>query len=504
MWKKLVSQIKSYPLTYILLTTILVVSYLIRIYRTFDLMGFYYDQGRDALAIWDLWHKGKLFLVGPVTGLKGIFLGPFYYYLIAPLYLLGRGNPVYPAIFLAFLSTLALFFLYILGTRMHSRATGLIAATIGAFSYRIFNHSRWLSNPNPILLTSTVFLWSLWEISLGKNDARKKVFWWILSVLMLGLSLQLESASAAFYLPSLAVFTLWQRKVLNRRTLFISGLVFFATLLPQIVFDFRHDNILLNNFRALFFEEKAFRGLTSFIFEERSKYFWRVFSSTLFEGRKEYAVLFLTISFSMLAASYKKFKTLVLPLFGIFLLPPIFGYYLFQGNYGNIYEYYLSGYYLPFILFFAIGMGELWQKKLGVFLVILFFYHFFSLNLVLIRNYLSSTPQTRPIALSDEVAAVDWIFEDSFGTEFNVDVYVPPVIPYSYDYLLLWRGSEKCGRSLCGRTEQERQTVYLILEPEYKHFDRWDSWIARYKKETVLEDEKKFGNVTVQKRKRIR
>ncbi|MBI4157851.1 hypothetical protein HY502_03320, partial [Candidatus Woesebacteria bacterium] len=79
-----------------LIGLLLISAFLLRVYRVGEILGFYFDQGRDALIIWDLWHSGKLFLIGPTTGIAGIFRGPFYYYLIAPFYLLGGGDPVYP------------------------------------------------------------------------------------------------------------------------------------------------------------------------------------------------------------------------------------------------------------------------------------------------------------------------------------------------------------------------------------------------------------------------
>src|SRR3990167_8398219 len=79
----------------ILVGIILLSAFFLRVYRVNEILGFYYDQGRDALVIWDLWHNGKFFLIGPTTGIAGIFRGPFYYYLIAPLYLIGRGDPVW-------------------------------------------------------------------------------------------------------------------------------------------------------------------------------------------------------------------------------------------------------------------------------------------------------------------------------------------------------------------------------------------------------------------------
>src|SRR3990167_6005968 len=157
-----INELKFHKIVYFLLTIILVGAFFIRAYRTGDLLRFYFDQGRDALVIWKLWHEGKPFLIGPVTGLAGIFLGPFYYYLIAPFYLIGGGNPAYPAIFLAFISTLGVFMLYFLGAKFLSRETGLIAATIGSFSYFIVLAGRWLANPTPILLSSMLLLWFMW------------------------------------------------------------------------------------------------------------------------------------------------------------------------------------------------------------------------------------------------------------------------------------------------------------------------------------------------------
>src|SRR3972149_12322614 len=110
-----INELKFHKIVYFLLTIILVGAFFIRAYRTGDLLAFYFDQGRDALVIWKLWYEGKPFLIGPVTGLSGIFLGPFYYYLIAPFYLVGRGDPVYPAVFLALTTVLALIPLYVIG-----------------------------------------------------------------------------------------------------------------------------------------------------------------------------------------------------------------------------------------------------------------------------------------------------------------------------------------------------------------------------------------------------
>src|SRR3989338_282605 len=114
-------EIKSHPLAYIILMIILFSAFFIRTYRLNELLGFYYDQGRDALVIWDLWHKGKFFLVGPTTGIAGLFRGPWYYWLIAPFYLIGQGAPIWPAVFLVATSVAAVGLIYILATNIQDR-----------------------------------------------------------------------------------------------------------------------------------------------------------------------------------------------------------------------------------------------------------------------------------------------------------------------------------------------------------------------------------------------
>jgi 4-amino-4-deoxy-L-arabinose transferase-like glycosyltransferase len=505
-WKNASVEVKKHQLIYFALTLVLLGAAFVRLYRLGSLLNFYYDQGRDALVIWRLWHEGKLFLIGPITGLKGIFLGPFYYYLIAPFYLVGHGNPLYPALFLSLLSIAAVFIVYVLSKEMHSRAVGLIAATISAFSFDIFRASRWLANPTPILLSSVLFLYSLWKILTGGSQK-----WWVFAALLVGLSLQFEAASAVFYILIFIIFWLWLRnrkkglpvKLPDLKTYFYSFAAFFVTVIPQIIFNFRHENLLIKNFYDFFFQEKAFRVSINDVFMERSHYFWNVFSTKLFPGNPNYAVLFIFLSMVFLLVGRKKLKKGLLKLFLIFLGVPIVGYYLFQGNYGNIYDYYLTGYYLPFIILFSIGLSEVASRKMGFVLIILFFVAFLSTNIRLIGNYLIYGPGENVITLEDELKAVNWVFDDTEGRgKFNIDVYVPPVIPYAYDYLFLWQGSERCGRDLCGIVEESEKKLYVLYEKDLEHPNRLENWLGKYEGNTMTEKQVSYGNIIVQRRLR--
>ena len=68
-WSELRNEIASHKFIYFLLALCLLGGLFIRTYRTDQILGFYYDQGRDAMEIWELWHEGDVFLIGPTTGI---------------------------------------------------------------------------------------------------------------------------------------------------------------------------------------------------------------------------------------------------------------------------------------------------------------------------------------------------------------------------------------------------------------------------------------------------
>jgi len=485
-----------------ILITILLLALFLRVYKINSLLGFYYDQGRDALVVWDLWQQGKLFLIGPTTGLEGIFLGPFFYYLIAPFYIIGQGNPVWPAIFLAALSTLAIYVVYYIGWKAHKRVTGVFAAFISSFSYSLILAGRWLSNPTPILLTSILLLFSMWKIMILKKSSK----WWVLSSFLIGLSLHFEAASAVFYIPMFIYFIVWQRKNLpNIKHIIFSVGAFLLTLMPQVIFNFRHNNILLNNFVNAFSSE----GTISISFWEmlinKFQFFWEVYYTKIIINQPLLVFTFSLISLWFLIKSKKK-VTKVTSLLIVYIGIPLIGYILFQGNKGVLYDYYMSGYYLPLVLLFSIGMGELWGHRFGKIIVLLFFSVFMAQNYRLLNNYFHARDGETSIVLENQLKAINWIFKDGDnGKEFNVDVYVPPVIPHAYDYLLLWQGNSQCGESLCGLVkEKEVPVLYTLYEEDPPHPERLKAWLDRQKGIGGMEDEITFGEITVQRRRRYK
>jgi hypothetical protein len=512
--KDLKKEIYSHKAIYILLTLVLLGGLFMRTYRIDQTLGFYFDQGRDAKVIWDFLYNRKLFLIGPTTGIAGIFRGPFYYYLITPAYFLGGGNPVFPSVFLSLTTIIAIVVMFVLGVKIHSRAAGLVAAIIGSFSLNILFASRWLSNPTPMLLLSMVLVYVVYETlkyKYSKKTARYKDYYWPVVAFLAGSSLfHFGSSGEFFYFPALLIVFLWtlkrqgfgEKSTINFRSITHSIVAFTLTALPLILFDLRHQGILSGNIKKFFVDDGSFKVAFWDVLNERISFYYDVFSNKIFHWRRPREVWLLRVVaisfFIFLPKLIKKdgFKLLL-----TFLLSVILGLLFFQGNFGNIYDYYLTGYYFIFILLFSIVMGQIWKYRLGKIFAIVFVVIFLQWEGELGIGYIKSGvdgPET--IMFGNQKQAIEWVYQDADGIPFNVDVYVPPVIPHAYDYLFSWYG----GRVMGYEPEKDQiETLYTLYEVDSPHPERLQAWLDRQAGIGVVEAEEKFGGITVQRRKRI-
>lgn len=502
MVKKLKKEILEHKIVYFLFALTLLAGIFIRVYRTGSILGFYYDQGRDAIKIWDFWHKGDIMLVGPTTGIAGILRGPFYYYLIAPFYLLGSGNPVTPAVFLALLSMVAVGVLYYLGAKYFNRTTGLFAAIIASGSFYIMLASRWLSNPTPMLLLSVLLLWLMFLVHERKN------MWWIAIAFVVGASLfHFGSAGEVYYFLSLFIFFLWQaaRKNLpSIKIILLTALAFLFTAAPQIVFDIKSGGMLRQNIANFLVGEESFKISFWDVLGTRFKFYYDVFTSKIFHWiRPRELSLLAVVGGSFLLFFRKLWKNDYFKITFLLFASPIVGLLFFQGNFGNIYDYYLTGYYLIFVFLFAIVLGKIWELDwVGKAFIAFFFWVFISWNGMVDRyKIIAGYDGPNTVVLGNQKQAIDWIYGNAAGRQFNTDVYVPPVIPHAYNYLFTWMGTAKYGYL---PEEQQIDLLYTLYESDPPHPERLQEWLDRQAGIGKIEEEQVFGGITVQRRTRLK
>ena len=486
---------------YLFIVFILVLGFVFRVYRIDKLLGFYYDQGRDALVVWDFIHKGRFFLIGPTTGIEGVFRGPWYYWLITPFYWLGKGNPVYPSVFLSLTTVIAVYLLFLMAKEIGGKIGGLTAVIIGSISFYFVTSSRWLSNPTPMYLISMLFVWSLFKIIDRKKWA------WVLAMFMAGMAMQFGSAAEVFYIPFLIIFALLNRdKIASFKLMLLGFLSFVSAFLPQIIFDIRHHGVLLSAIRKFLFEEGSFKLSFWQMVKLRTSFYLDTFSSLIWSDKDIIVWVVLGITLLMAFVKWREIlKNRKIQALLILLFSPLIGMFFFQGNEGNVYGYYFTGYFFIFVLIFSYLISLFSRYKLGRILVFLFLLLFLNRNITRVKGYINSgVDGESAIALGNQIQAIDWIIKDADGREFNVDVYVPPVIPYAYDYLFLWQTSKKCGENMCGLIKDRRvDNLYTLYEIDPPHPERLDAWLERQKGIGFIEKEKVFGGITIQKRKRL-
>jgi 4-amino-4-deoxy-L-arabinose transferase-like glycosyltransferase len=199
------------------------------------------DEGRDALVVWEMLH-GDLTLLGPTSSVGGFFLGPIYYYLMAPFLWLSNYDPVGPAIMVVLFGLTTIYLVYRLGKEFFGPIAGIIAALLYAVSPIIITYSRSSWNPNVFPFFTITSLYSLYK-AVEKNK------WWlfVLSGILMGINLQIHYLATfvgaiMFFYVTFVDFRLkavWVKELVKRYALMLGG--FLIGFSPFIAFEVRHS-----------------------------------------------------------------------------------------------------------------------------------------------------------------------------------------------------------------------------------------------------------------------
>jgi len=218
-----------------LIILILLIASFCRLYRISGYMEFLGDQGRDVVIVRDFLKNGNLFFIGPQTSIGNMYLGPFYYYLIAPALLVANFNPVGPAIFVALLGVATAYLIFFITKKWFNPKAAYIAAFLYAISPTAIKYSNFSWNPNIMPFFALLFIYLMTE---------KRYLWACLAFAMC-----LNSHYLALLLLPTA-FIIWlknsPRKYVKETLLAI--LIFMLSLIPQLLFDLKHQG---QNIKAL-------------------------------------------------------------------------------------------------------------------------------------------------------------------------------------------------------------------------------------------------------------
>ncbi len=257
MGKKIISWVKKNRIEAIILALTLLLGFFLRIYRIDEYMTFLGDEGRDAIVVRRLLVNLDPILIGPRTSIGDMYLGPLYYYLMAPFLLLANFNPAGPAVMVAILGVATIFFIWLIARVWFGKLASFVSSFLYSISPIVIIYSRSSWNPNIMPFFAILCIYSIWRAWFNLDYK-------MLVVLGISFAFVLQSHYLGLLLlPVLFIFWFWtflksrlrKQNLIFIKSSLVSLFLFLLLMSPLVIFDFRHG---LRNFSAIkrFFTER--------------------------------------------------------------------------------------------------------------------------------------------------------------------------------------------------------------------------------------------------------
>ncbi len=328
-------------LTNSLFLLLLIFSTVVRSHNIPGRTTFEWDQERDLQVITKMLESKRPTLIGPVAkGEGGFHMGPGYYYLLLPVYLLLDGNILsgaYLSIFLDLLSVAGLFFLTkkITGSLLASFS----AATLWGLSIYAANSSLvpWNVSLAPPYVTIALYLLFLYRKIKTKKILLALIFWWSAAIHVHPILL--------FVIPSFIPISSTLKLLKSTKVSLIQiTLSLLLPLSPLILFDFRHSFLNTKLLIDFLFERNGVFKLVPVVSALFSKLSSLI--SMIYLG-KEYVVagaVLLILTYLLFWRSKDWLSK------GIFVLTFLISFYLTLVGDSDFANYYLSPIAIPLVL----------------------------------------------------------------------------------------------------------------------------------------------------------
>lgn len=474
------------------------------------------DNARDLVDVREMVVVQKLRLIGPTSAVQGLFNGPAWYYLLAIPFILSNGDPYSTIILQIILWAIGGFFLLKLVSKWSSTLILPIGFVWIASDY-INLATSYAFNPNPVTLLTPLFIYLLYKYL---TDTK---FVYIASAFFLGgLFFNFEMNFGIFIPPIIFITTLIAKKsILNSKNFWLGSLFFIICLLPQVLFEVRH-NFFMTNSVINYLRNSQGGGYNLFLrFQSLFDSFLNVFSATLM-NHKGFTLIILLLLIPLTISSLKrKQKDLLVLISGIYIIIP-FIFYLFLPV--SVNPWHLGAEATALIILMGFLIKTLWELnfkgKLAAFVVILLLmiYSFSNIGNFVFRDRFRENLD--PSLYKNEIGAIDYVYKYANGQNFKVYIYLPSVYDYPYQYLFWWYGSNKYGyipaeyvyspnkpsyipsqEKFQGKKDNFSGLVFLIKEPN-RGFNYKSGWEADYRFMELIKSDK-LGVIELEIRREI-
>lgn len=500
---------------FLVLIAIFGLAFFLRVlYLPDNALTFGYDQARDAFVAQQIL-EGDLKILGPPASTPGLFHGVFYYYFLAPAYLLGNGSPIIAAYWSALFNALTVFTVYFLAYFLTKKVKpALLASFLFAISYGATQYAVWLSNPTLGIWTAPLIYLGLW-LWITKN-----IKWApILTAIGLGLSIQSEIFLAYHLLPVLLWLWIARNKVIKREVIqFLAILVLSLSTMVLVEFKFGFQGFagianLLSSGDAVL----SGRNVGDFLILYLNQ-IGRTFSNNLLPSNAGYGG---ALGIALLVWSYLKWqsnkrkKTISWqPFIATYILA-----HLPIVTMGGISTPFLTvGLGVGAVLLAGIAIYSLWPTKKIIAAVLVFLIVASNISTIISEGKKGQIifAIQNDMLLAKEIPALDYIYGEADGEAFSINTLTSPLWvnttwsylfnwygKKTYGYIPSWRGRDQVGR-LGNNLEPasiDTKLHFYIKEPSQgipKHYLESEPAVEDAQSRVI--SEKQFGEITIQKR----
>ena len=436
-------------------------------------VAYTYDQGRDFLAGADIFLTHHIPFIGPTTGINGLFHGSWwYYYLVVP-FLLFRGLPIgfyYMNFFIHLVSLIVLIWFL---AKKTNYVLALFAGLFIIFSpYFIFTS---LFVGNNIMVLPTLLLFLITNYFLFKEKQNRFALYFV-NGLLLGFVAEFELSFGLFIIPTYTiaflVFPQLRKIARNIKTPALTFAGLLLAFLPRLLFELKNGFVQTKILLSFVMKPKLYnpKPFNDILYDRTQLFlgYWRgIFPN-------DYWCYFFSLAI-VLTLIYLLINKKSVFAYITFLGYMVLGLFLFSLTYkdnfwGNYYEgiQYIMVLLMIFI-FSQLNAKIKYVKYIYIVVTLLFF---------LTQMYGFVQARKKPfikdgLAIQEDVINVI-LQKESIKKDFCLRIYTPPVIPHTYNYLLLYNKLQ--GKINIPRAEWIDGTCWFIVEADsYKK--RRDDWL---------------------------
>jgi len=443
----------------------------LRLFKISSYMTFLGDEGRDAL-VWLRMLHGKFTLIGPQTSIGNMYLGPLYYYLMFPFYIL--MGTVGPSVGIALFAGATTFLLWRFGREWFSERVGLLAAFFYAISPVAIVLSRSSWNPNVMPFFSLLIIWGIWQFW-----QKEKYYWLAIEGIFLSFAVQSHYLGLLLF-PVVGIFFLVKLVSLLRKKdqhwrklclyfLLLGSLFLIITFLPLIWFDLRHNFINFNAFRKFFSERQTTVNLKVYKAIPQLWPLWKTVVTRLLAGKNEVFGFWLAMFFPPLMFFWfirhirgGRMDSSKVNSSGIFLLLVWLGVGLLgMGLYKqHIYDHYFGFLFPAIFLIFSAILEKLWNFKVyGRIIAVLLF------SLVVAAGIFETPLKYQPNFQMKRTAEVtENIIKESENKPFNLGMIAKQNYDAGYRYFLEKKGHKALEIDAQKSGETISEQLFVVCE----------------------------------------